>query len=321
VSAIKKKIMFVSMQLATYINDLLYRYECVIIPGFGAFLTQYRSAKIDGITHTFFPPGKTLSFNRQLQTNDGLLANYVASVENCSYEIALQRIRSFTRNLSAELSENHSVAIKNIGDFSLNAENNVQFTPSEKENFSTASFGLASFVSPKIARENLEVIEAQTPLLFKPEKRHDKPYLKYAAVGLIAIAISGLGGMKLYEGQVQKHNFAEKQKANTLIENQIQEATFVLENPLPALNVTLEKEVGHYHVVAGAFRIEANAAKKVRQLAEKGFMATSIGQNKYGLHQIAYSSHEDRLEALQMLRTIKRTENKDAWLLVQDLNN
>ena len=35
--------MFVFMQLATYISDLLYRYECVIIPGFGAFLTQYQS--------------------------------------------------------------------------------------------------------------------------------------------------------------------------------------------------------------------------------------------------------------------------------------
>jgi len=324
VRANEKKIMFVSMQLATYINDLLYRYECVIIPGFGAFLTQYRSAKIDGVSHTFFPPGKTLSFNRQLQTNDGLLANYVASVENCSYEVALQKIRSFTGSLSNELSENHSVAIKNIGDFSLNAENKVQFTPSEKENFSTASFGLASFVSPKIAREaykeTADAVEEQAPLLFTPEKRHAHPYLKYAAVGLIAIAVSGLGGMKLYEGQVQKHNFAEKQKANSLIENQIQEATFVIENPLPALNVTLEKETGRYHIVAGAFRIEANAAKKIRQLSEKGFIATSIGQNKYGLHQVIYSSHEDRLEALQTLRIIKRTENKDAWLLVQDLS-
>lgn len=320
----EKKIMFVSMQLATYINDLLYRYECVIIPGFGAFLTQYRSAKIDGASHTFFPPGKTLSFNRQLQTNDGLLANYVASVENCSYDVALQKIRSFTGNLSLELSENQSVEIKNIGDFSLNEENKVQFTPSEKENFSTASFGLATFVSPQIARElhqeAAKTNEEQAPLLFTPEKRHAVPYLKYAAVGLIAIAVSGLGGMKLYEGQVQKHNFAEKQKANVLIENQIQEATFVIENPLPALNVTLAKETGHYHIVAGAFRIEANAAKKVRQLSEKGFVARTIGQNKYGLHQVIYSSHEDRLEALQTLRTIKRTENKDAWLLVQDLN-
>ena len=78
------------MQLSPYIKDLLYRYECVIIPGFGAFLANYTSASIDADSSTFYPPGKTISFNRQLQTNDGLLANYVASVEGTSSELALQ---------------------------------------------------------------------------------------------------------------------------------------------------------------------------------------------------------------------------------------
>ncbi len=309
------------MQLATYINDLLYRYECVIIPGFGAFLTQYHSAKID--TDTFYPPGKTLSFNRQLQTNDGLLANYVASVENCSYETALQKIRNFTGKLSLQLSEGETVSLKRIGEFFLNGEKSVQFLPSEKENFSTASFGLSSFVSHKINREvykeNVRTLEEKTPILFTPERRTAKPYLRYAAVGLIAIAITGLGGLKIYEGQVQKHNFAEKQKADMLVESQIQEATFVIESPLPAINVTLPKQIGKYHIVAGAFRIEDNAHKKIAQLTAKGFSPKLIGKNKYGLHQVVYSSYEDRLEALQSLRSIKRTENKDAWLLVQEL--
>ena len=46
-----------------------------------------------------------------------------------------------------------------------------------------------------------------------------RPYLKYAAVAIIAVA--GFGGMKFYESEIQKHNFAEKQKANSLVENQI----------------------------------------------------------------------------------------------------
>ena len=81
---------FVFMQLTTYIADLLYRYECVIIPGFGAFLTRYQSAHIDEISNTFHPPSKIVSFNKQLQANDGLFANYVASVEKFSYETALR---------------------------------------------------------------------------------------------------------------------------------------------------------------------------------------------------------------------------------------
>jgi nucleoid DNA-binding protein len=314
---------FVLMQLATYINDLLYRYECVIIPGFGAFLTQSRSARIDAETHTFYPPGKTLSFNRQLQTNDGLLANYVASVEQCSYEVALQKIRNFTGKLSLQLSEGETVIIQKIGEFVLNAEKAVQFSPAQTENFSTAAFGLSSFVSPTIQREvykkSTEAFEDKAPILFTPESRTSKPYFKYAAIGLVAIALSGFGGLTLYEKGVQQHNFVEKQKANSLVENQIQEATFVLENPLPSLNITLPKQTGKYHIIAGAFRVEENAKNKLEQLVVKGYPARLIGANRYGLHQVIYSSHEDRLEALQSLHSIQRSENKDAWLLVLEL--
>lgn len=308
------------MQLTTYINDLLYRYECVIIPGFGAFLTQYRSAKIDESNQMFYPPGKTVSFNRQLQTNDGLLANYVASVEECSYELALQKIRSYTGKLSLQIAGGEVVSLKKIGTFELNKEQSIQFTPSEKENFNRSSFGLASFISPTINRELAQVSEKPTPVIPLSGQRALRPYLKYAAVAIIALSVGGFGGMKLYEGQVQEHNFVEKEKANTLIDKQIQEASFVIENPLPAIMLTLPKQVGRYHIVAGAFRIEDNADKKLGQLRAKGFSPQRIGVNRHGLHQVVYSSHENRLEALKALRSIKRDENKDAWLLVHELD-
>ncbi|WP_290629154.1 SPOR domain-containing protein [Altibacter sp.] len=321
---LKKKLSLLSMQLATYIHDLLYRYECVIIPGFGAFLTHYHSAHIDAEDQTFYPPGKTLAFNRQLQTNDGLFANYVASVEGCSYETALQKIRNFTGKLSLKLSEGETVVLPKIGEFQLNTEGSVQFTPSVSENYSAASFGLSSFISAQISRDvhnkEVDVLLEKAPISFSPEKRTAVPYLKYAAVGLIAIALTGFGGMKWYENEVQKYNFAEKQKANTLVENQIQEATFVITNPLPTLSLTLPKETGKYHVVAGAFRIEENATKKIHQLTDKGYTPRLIGKNRYGLHQVIYSSHEQRLDALRALYTIQQTENKDAWLLVQELD-
>ena len=318
---IPKKNYICVVQISTYIKDLLYRYECVILPGFGAFLTQYRSATIDQESQLFYPPGKTVSFNRQLQTNDGLLANYVASVEGSSYEVALSKIRNFTGKLSLQLSENKKVTLDAVGEFILNEEQKVQFIPSQDANFSTQSFGLAWVYIPQLSREKVAIEEdlAPTPLLFTPEKRRTIPYFKYAAIGIIALGLAGFGVLKLYENDVQNHNYAEKQKADSLVDKQIQEATFVIANPLPTLNLTLSKEIGNYHIVAGAFRVEANAQKKINQLVEKGFSAKNIGENRYGLHQVVYSSHQDRLEALQTLRTIKRTENKDAWLLVQKL--
>jgi hypothetical protein len=311
------------MQLTTYISDLLYRYECVIIPGFGAFLTRYKSAHIDDFTSTFNPPSKIVSFNKQLQANDGLFANYVASVEKCSYETALQKIRNFTSEISKDLSEGKTISFKSIGEFSLNEEKSLQFEPLHQQNFSTSAFGLSSFVSPKISREvykeTVQSIEEKAPIIFTPEKREAKPYLKYAAIAIIALSAIGFGSLKLYESQVQKFNLAERQKANSLIDNQIQEATFVIENPLPVLSLQLPKHAGMYHIVAGAYREEENAAKKVEQLREKGFSPLKMEPTRYGLYQVLYSSFEDRVEALNKLREIQKTENPDAWMLVQDI--
>ncbi|HLT49911.1 MAG TPA: SPOR domain-containing protein [Aequorivita sp.] len=312
------------MQLTTYISDLLYRYECVIIPGFGAFLTRYKSAHIDDFTNTFNPPSKIVSFNKQLQANDGLFANYVASVEKCSYESALHKIRTFTAQISRELSEGKTISFKNIGEFSLNDEKSLQFEPLKHQNYSTSAFGLSSFVSPKISREvykeTVGAIEKKAPVIFTPETREAKPYLKYAAIAVIAISAIGFGSLKLYESQVQKFNLAERQKANSLVENQIQEATFVIENPLPVLSLKLPKHAGMYHIVAGAYREEGNADKKVEQLRDKGFSPLKMEPTRYGLHQVLYASFEDRLEALNKLREIQKSENADAWILVQDIN-
>ena len=311
--------MFVSMQLATYIKDLLYRYECVIIPGFGAFLTQKESARIDN-SHVFYPPGKTILFHRQLQTNDGILANYLASVENCSYELALQKIRNFTGRLSLELAEGKTITLQNIGSFFLNDEQIIQFIPSEKENFNTASFGLASFSSPLVERADISEEEKQPIPLYSEKKKTTYPFLRYASIAAIALVIGGAGGLQIYEGQVEQHNFAEKQKADSLVNSQIQEATFVIDNPLPALTLSVTKNEGRYHIVAGAFREEQNAQKKIDQLNAEGYKAQMVGINKYGLHQVVYSSHTSRSEARSTLRAIKHTVNKDAWILVLDLN-
>jgi nucleoid DNA-binding protein len=282
------------MQLATYIKDLLYRYECVIIPGFGAFLTQYQSATIDGENHTMFPPGKQVSFNKQLQTNDGLLANYVATVDGLSYEAALKQIRNYTSQLSLSLAQDKEVVIPQIGSFTLNKEQRVQFIPSQKETFSTASFGLASVSSIPVQRDlykdQVTALEKNAPLLFTPERRKKTPYLRYAAIGLIALTLAGLSGVKWYEKDVANHNFVQKQKADSLVDLQIQEATFAFSKPLPAINITVPKETGRYHIVAGAFRIEANAYKKIAQLSDKGYTAKYIGANRYGLHQVVFSS-------------------------------
>ena len=309
--------MFVQMDIGKHIKDLLYRYDCVILPGFGAFLTQYQPASIEAGNY-FYPPSKSLSFNRQLQTNDGILAHYIASLENCSYEVALQKVRNFTAKISRELSEGVPFMIQEIGAFRLNSEKKIVFTPSDNTNFNRSSFGLSQFNVPVLEREIVSDTIAQETVK-QSNKSAPVPWMRYAAIGVLAITLGGFSGLKIYEGKVAEYNWTEKQKADSLLENEIQEATFIISNPLPTMTISVPKQNGKYHIVAGAFRVEANAQKKISQLVQKGFAAKLIGTNKYGLHQVVYGSFQERDEALKALRDIRTSESKDAWLLIQEL--
>ena len=123
------------MQLDQYISDLLYRYECVILPEFGAFLTQYQPAQVHETTHAFYPPKKRLSFNAQLSDNDGLLANYIAKTEMIPHEEANSRIASYVRFLWDGLHKGETPELQNVGVFSLSEENKLQFEPSYHLNY------------------------------------------------------------------------------------------------------------------------------------------------------------------------------------------
>lgn len=311
------------MQLETYISDLLYRYECVVIPNFGAFLTQSVSAKINDQTNTFYPPNKVVSFNEQLKNNDGLLANYIADVEKIPYEFAVKKIAKRTKSLKSYLAQGETLIFKNIGEIVLNNEGKISFEPSNSLNYLTDAFGLSQFVSPSVAREvykeDIEVIEKVIPLTITPERRKARPYLKYASIAIIALTCGGFLASKYYVGQIEEHNQIAQEEANKEIDSKIQEATFIIENPLPSITLNVTKQSGNFHVVAGAFRIEENCDKKLNELRNLGYNARKIGANKYGLHQVVYSSYESRAEAQKSLYSIRKNHNRDAWLLVQKL--
>ena len=311
------------MQLETYISDLLYRYDCVTVPEFGAFLTQRVSAKVHESTHTFYPPKKVLSFNEQLQQNDGLLANYIAEVEKIPYATALNKVSKQIKSIKSFLVEGETIQLKNIGELVLNADGKIQFDPSNHINYLTDAFGLSHFTSTDINREvykeTVETLEENVPIVLTPEKRSNRNWLKYAAAAVILLGLGGFLGTKYYSNSIEKHNQLAHEQANEQLDAKVQEATFVISNPLPAATLSLEKQSGNYHIVAGAFRIEANSEKKVNQLRDKGYKARKIGVNRYGLHEVVYASFETREEAQRELFKIRREHNRDAWLLIKKL--
>lgn len=318
------------MKIEYCISQLLYRYQCVTVPGFGAFLTEIQSAKLDENSHSFYPPKKTISFNPYIKNNDGLLANHLAQSEKINYEVATSIIQNEVEKWRKSIQEFGYVTFKNIGDFSLNSENSLVFVPSDQINYLKESFGLSSFVSPIIKREDIkreeykvivEELEEKTPIVFTPEKRKNYSFLKYAAILLVSLGISGAVGYKVYqnyEKQIAQETLLVEQNVQKKVNQKIQEATFFIENPLPSVTLTIPSDKMPYHVVAGAFSIESNANNLLERLTKLGYHAKRIPVNKYGLHPVLYGSYTSYAEAYKAMKEIQQVDNPKAWLLIEE---
>ena len=310
------------MRLSDYISDLLFRYECVIVPDFGGFITNTKPAIISPYTKTFYPPHKLITYNSHLRNNDGLLANYISTVDRMPYDSALNYIRFEVNQWKEELKKT-DLTLEKLGRFSLDINNAIIFEPQTDINYLTEAYGLASFVSPEIKREEyvkqVEKLEEKAPILISDRKKSSPDYLKYAAAFLIAASVIGFAGNSLYKSYRNKQQVVEAQKQQKELETKIEQATFIVTDALPSvtLNVTLEKKP--YHVIAGAFRYPENAKRMVNLLLEKGYDARILGINQWGLTQVSFNSYTSKRDAINSLNKIRRTENEEAWLLVQEL--
>lgn len=315
------------MKIEPYIAQLLYRYQCVTVPGFGAFLTEIQSAKRNESSNSFSPPKKMIAFNANLKNNDGLLANHIALAEKTSYNYAVSAIQYEVFNWKKALEENQLFSIKNVGDLHLNADKNIVFTPYDQTNYLTSSFGLAPFVSPLVKREIFEkeveaIEEKATITMVSEETKTANPYLKYAAILVLGLGIAGSVGYPMYQNQIASETILVETAVQKQVQNKIQQATFFIVSPVPAVTLSLKSATEikmPYHIMAGVYREEKNANKTLRILSRLGYDAKRIAQNKNGLFPVLYGSYATFAAAEKAKKEINEKHNPEAWILIQSL--
>ncbi len=144
------------MKIARYVGELLFDYECVVIPGLGGFIAEDKPVVINKVTDKFSPPFRKIHFNIHLRANDGLLINFVAQQENIGYKTAKQRVDKFVFLCHNALEQGKKINFKHIGSIYYDAEKNVSFDQDNSINYNADSFGLTSLVSPSIRRPSDE---------------------------------------------------------------------------------------------------------------------------------------------------------------------
>jgi nucleoid DNA-binding protein len=147
------------MNLGNYLHNLLLENESVIIPGFGAFISNYKPAEISG--NEIKPPSKEISFTQRIKNNDGLLVTAVARKGKISQTNALKRIEKERENILYQLDKGEKVTLENIGELFYNEKNEIQFTPFQDENLLLDSFGLETISFEDTIEKNLQTESAE----------------------------------------------------------------------------------------------------------------------------------------------------------------
>jgi nucleoid DNA-binding protein len=200
----------INISLIDSVAELLYKHNCVIIPDFGGFITNYKETGFEESRNLISPPCKKVAFNQILVENDGLLVNHWSQKKGISYTESFKNVSDFAVFLKETIVSNKSFDFKNIGTFYLNTENKIIFIPYLGHNFLESSFGLQpikvkplqlqpviSVISEKSLKEiaipEISIVPEttlyQTEKVIKPNYFKNPLFLKAASIALIVAFI------------------------------------------------------------------------------------------------------------------------------------
>lgn len=131
-------------ELSEIFGVLLLRNNCVVIPEFGGFVAKVVSAQINVSKGVITPPKKALSFNKNLNNNDGLLISTLAQEKNISFDEASLFVSEKVREIKSTLNKGERVHFQNVGFLFINKAGAIAFEQDRFFNLLLSSYGLSN---------------------------------------------------------------------------------------------------------------------------------------------------------------------------------
>jgi nucleoid DNA-binding protein len=313
------------VDITAYIRELLFGHDCVIIPEFGAFISNYASARTDTASNTFYPPVKKISFNVNLTHNDGLLIGKISAQSGMNYSDTRNLVEDFVKDVRRKLNNRERVVFINIGVFTSNNEGNIQFEPDAGANYLLDSFGLDSFQFNPLEQYDVrkKIVKYPEPL----QRSSARKVLWRAAViipilgMLVAVPFStdifrtktqqtNLNPLASIEFENNRQTIDKEKSSDSLL---LSNKTIALEEkasiPQPVLSdepKSQPKETqGKFYLIAGSFKSQVNASVLTKKLENEGYKPEILtGPN--GFLRVSVKKCSTLSEAESALGTIEK---------------
>jgi len=326
------------MRLESFVLELLYHHDCVVVPQWGGLVANYRPARLNAVTHVIAPPSKHIGFNKNLITDDGLLAHHMGLVLGITHADASELIAREVAATKALMQSNGRVIWEKIGVFYSDIQGSLQFMPQDQENFLLSSFGL--YPIQLKALERSQSPEA-TPVISLQPAGNRLWNWKYASAALLPMIVAGglwwashqnpSGGMNWASLNPFRSNAVSSAYVPRVINDTWHYEAPVNDTPLqigiplptvmeeaapaakPAVTAAPKKALSGYAVIGGAFKVKDNADHFLAQLKSEGFEARMVGKSS-AIHLVAYGVYASRQEAANAAANVRAAGGKSAWI-------
>lgn len=323
-----------------HIAYLLSRYECVVVPGFGAFVvssSNREETSQNGIL-SLSPPKNSLGFNPEIRHDDGLLANSIAKEKNISYIEANRLIAQYVIRISRLLNDGKKVKIPRVGTLYSHDRERL-FHPEKILSCNASYYGLTDFSLPYLEdlrkRASIFTKKREEEIVWIPVNRKFISYAGSIAAALIATCIIPTPlNDPVSPGPTQYASLISLSTSKSVDEEidvsdrdiQIPADSFSLQSeietlPSEATDDLAETTASYYYVIIASLPDQSIAKEILAKYRSKGLKNAAILFSD-GKYRVYANRFEDNSEAERFLIRFRKDYPmfRNAWLLTQKIS-
>lgn len=322
------------LSIERHIAYLITRHDCVIVPGFGAFVSLYEPAYFDESRECFHAPRRHTVFNSDIAHNDAMIAASIARRESISYDRAAEFVGNQVDQWRRTLSSEGRLVFDGLGRFTTGDDGQLVFDPEQTGAFSNVFLtGLPALsFTPAVPAAN---ISAAPP---RRLRKFSKELLRAAAS--IAIIVSVLAAVfSSFISPQSPYYYASLLPAKASLEHEVLQdrpitqpygaelriAIRPAETPTPPLQVenpgaavaTIHDHTARYLLIVASLASSSETNRYLDSLepAQRELMNVIRSDGRYRVYAAAGHSFHDA----DMIRKSGEFSSRypDAWIYVR----
>jgi cell division septation protein DedD/nucleoid DNA-binding protein len=330
------------INLDKYIRELLLLHDCVILPGLGGFVANYKPAEFDASQKTALPPSRQLLFNPNLVYNDGLLYAHISKETDYGYKEVQAMAEVYFKTISYEVGKGLKFTIEDLGYFFLNKSRKIEFAQETTDNLLIASYGLSYLNYKQFDRlpgridQVYQAVDDTNPVVRQRRIR------RWIYTGAAACLLAGMILIPVKMGYINLSSFdlnpvdsfrKEQPVQDLVVSSPDADTEFVEpedvsvepkdESVKPEIEpATIEAPAKtyftpetSYHIIVGSFKDLENARNLMQKMIDEGYEAEILtGENSF--YRVSAKHYPLKAEAVNALASIRDQQAyKSAWIL------